>query len=354
MKLIQRFIAAIDRWQRHTRFVGPAIAVQKKFGDDRLGRYVTALGWYGFVSIYPLLLVVTTVLGFIGAASLGSRIVSTLHEFPVIGSSFNPARPSESLQGSTFGLVIGLLALVYGAQGVMQSAQQAMAKAWNVRRVDQPGFLPRLGRSLLGLAIIGGSFVVNAAVSAFAAGAGASWLVRALVIAGMLVVNTGFFFASFRTLTPRTIVTGPLLPGAVVGAIGYTFLITLGSGLIEHQVRHSSNTYGQFGIVIGLVGFLLLLAKISLYAAEMNSVLNRRLWPRSLVSSDRTAADDLVLKYISDEVKLTATGAGEPAAPPQEGSDDQTNGARIGDDETASEGRASPGGPGDRGGQDRL
>ena len=82
-----------------------------------MNQLVVGLGWYGFVAIYPLLLVVITVFGFIGAASLGHGLVSTLHQFPVVGSQFNPSHGSDSLHGSVFGLVIGLLGLIYGAAG---------------------------------------------------------------------------------------------------------------------------------------------------------------------------------------------------------------------------------------------
>jgi uncharacterized BrkB/YihY/UPF0761 family membrane protein len=311
MKLVRRLQATADHWQRRNRVAGPAFAVQKKFSDDQLGQYVVALGWYGFVSIYPLLLVVTTVLGFIGVGSLGKSLVSTLHQFPVVGSNFNPSHPSSSLHGSVLGLVVGLVGLIYGAQGVTQSAQQAMAQAWNVPRSDRPGWLPRLARSMLGLTIIGGSFVINAAVASFATGHGESWILRVLFIVGMLVLNTALFFASYRTLTPRHGPTRSLWPGSIVGAVGFTFLVTVGSGLIQHQVRNSSATYGQFGVVIGLVGFLFLLAKISLYGAELNPVLERHLWPRSLVSSNPTAADDRVLRYLADETKRRAVQATE-------------------------------------------
>src|ERR1019366_10465656 len=98
-----------------------------------------------------------------------------------------------------------------------------------------------------------------------------------------------------RALPPHPITSRSLLPGALVGSVGFTLLITIGSGLIQHQVRHSSATYGQFGIVIGLVAFLFLLAKISLYGAELNPVLARNLWPRALQSSRPTEADDQVL-----------------------------------------------------------
>jgi uncharacterized BrkB/YihY/UPF0761 family membrane protein len=259
------------------------------------------LGWYGFVAVYPLLLLVVTVFGFIGAASLGHRLVATLHEFPVVGSQFNPERGSSSLHGSSLALFVGLLGLLYGAQGVTQTAQQAMVRVWNIPQVDVPGFLPRLGRSLVGLAIIGGSFVMNAATATLATSSGVGYLVRIPLLVGMLAMNVVLYVLAFRALTPATIVTGSLLPGAAVAATGFTFLVTLGSGLVQHQVRNSSATYGQFGIVIGLVGFLFLLAKVSLYGAELNPVVARRLWPRALQPTNPTEADDQVLHDIIHE-----------------------------------------------------
>lgn len=299
MTSIRRLVSTVDHWQRRTPTIAVPFGVVKKFGDDGVNQLVVGLGWYGFVAIYPLLLAVVATFGFIGAASLGHGIVNTLHQFPVVGEQFNPAEGSNSLHGSTVGLVVGLFGLVYGAQGVTQVAQEAMGRVWNVPGLDLPGFLPRLARSLLALVLIGGSFLVNAAVATVATGSGHPMWLRVLVIAAMLVMNSVLYLATFRTLTPRSIATRALVPGALVGGSGFTLLITVGSGLVQHQVRHSSATYGQFGVVIGLVGFLFLLAKISLYGAELNPVLDRHLWPRSLVTSDPTVADDLVLHDIA-------------------------------------------------------
>ena len=158
-----------------------------------------------------------------------------------------------------------------------------------------------LGRSFAGVATIGGAFVLNAATATFAVSSGLGYPVRGLVLLGMVAMNTAFYFLAFRVLTPTHVGTQALLPGASLGSIGFTFLITLGAGLVEHQVKHSSATYGQFGVVIGLVGFLFLLAKLSLYGAELNPVLSRKLWPRALESSNPTGADDRVLHDITHE-----------------------------------------------------
>ncbi len=294
-------VSRVDRWQRGNRFTAVLYGVVKKFGDDQANQYVVSLGWYGFLAIYPLLLVVITVLGFIGAPSLGHQFVDTLHQFPVVGSEFNPAHASTSLHGSPLGLAVGLIGLLYGAQGVTQTAQQAMVRVWNIPALEVPGFGSRLVRSLSGLAVIGGTFAINAVLATVATGDAVSAVERIAVLVGMAVVNIALYAVAFRSLTPKAIPFRALIPGAAVAAIGFTALITVGSGLVQHQIRNSSVTYGQFGIVIGLVAFLFLLAKISLYGAELNPVLARRLWPRALRSADATEADDRVLHDITHE-----------------------------------------------------
>lgn len=191
--------------------------------------------------------------------------------------------------------------MIYGAQGVTQTAQQATTKVWNISQLDAPKFLSRLVRSIAGLVIIGGAFVLNAAMATFATSVGVDYFVRIPVLLGMVLINVVLYLLAFRVLTPAAVATRALAPGAALGAIGFTILITLGSGLVQHQVKHSSAVYGQFGIVIGLVGFLLLLAKISLYGAELNPVVARRLWPRALQGSDPTEADNQVLHDIVHE-----------------------------------------------------
>jgi uncharacterized BrkB/YihY/UPF0761 family membrane protein len=292
---VRRVMGAVDRWQRRTGWAGAAYGVVKKFGDDNANLVVVAMAWYGFLSIFPLLLVVVTLFGFIGQQSIGDGLLRTLHEFPVVGSSFNP-ESRTALHGSTIGLIIGLIGLLYGAQGVTQTVQQAMATVWNIPQTERTGFLPRLGRSLAGLVTIGAAFVINAFVTGYVTGGTHNYAIRIPVLAGLLAINTGLYFASFTALTAKTIGPRGLLPGAVAGAVGFTALITVGTGLVTHQLKNASATYGAFGTVIGIVAFLLLLAKISMYAAELNPVLARKLYPRALpLAADLTDADQRVL-----------------------------------------------------------
>ncbi len=325
MEYLRRIMGRLDRWQRRTRGAGVPYAVVKKFSDDHANLLVVALAWYGFTAIFPLLLVVVTVFGFIGAESIGTGIISTLHKFPVIGSSFNP-ESSTTLHGSVPAIIIGLIGLLYGAQGVMQTAQQAMASVWDIPQVERTGFLPRLARSLLGLLTIGAAFVVNAFTTTYATGGTGSYAVRVPVIAALVLVNIGFYFASFTVLTAKGVPAKSLLPGAIVAALGFTLLITVGTGLMTHQLKHASATYGAFGSVIGIVTFLLLLAKLTMYAAELNPVLARSLYPRALplggepTRADRQALHDIV--HAEQRTQDQAIGVGfAPDADTQAASD---------------------------------
>jgi uncharacterized BrkB/YihY/UPF0761 family membrane protein len=289
---LREAVGTVDGFQRRVRWAGVPYAVVKKFGDDNANLVVVALAWYGFTAIFPLLLVMVTVFALIGQASLGNGVLNTLHEFPVIGSSFKPGS-SNSLHGSTLGLIVGLLGLLYGAQGVTQTAQLAMATVWNIPQVQRSGFLPRLGRSLAGLITIGVAFLVNAVVTTYATGGTSNYAIRIPVLGGLLILNCALYFATFTILTAKAIGPRGHLPGAVLGGVAFTALITVGTGLVTHQLKNANNTYGAFGSVIGIVAFLLLLAKISLYAAELNPVLSRGLYPRALPLSEQPTDADL-------------------------------------------------------------
>jgi uncharacterized BrkB/YihY/UPF0761 family membrane protein len=306
VKWINAVIGVGDRFQhRHTV---PAViwAVNQKFNDDNVNLLVVALGWYGFTAIYPLLLIVVTVFGFLGRAALGESFIKTLHQFPIIGEQFNPGPGGEILHGSVAGLVVGVLLLLYGAQGVTQTAQMAMNQVWNIPRFDRPGFFPRLGRSVLALALIGGAFVINAALSTFATSTGRSIAIRVVIIAGLVVLNAVLYLASFRVLTSPQAPHTSLWPGALVGGTTFTLLITVGTGLIQHQLRNQSATYGAFASIIGVVAFLLILAKLTLYGAELNPVLHYHLYPRALPGMEPTPADRKVMRALVMEEQRTA------------------------------------------------
>jgi uncharacterized BrkB/YihY/UPF0761 family membrane protein len=286
-----RLVQTFDAWQQRSPIVGPGVAVFCKFRDDDGNALAVALAWYGFVAISPLLLLVVTIFGFIGADSLGDKVVSTLQQFPVIGSGFTTGEGASNLHGSGLGLLIGAIGLLYGALGVMRTGPRTMARVWGVPLDRQAGIAARLGRGLAGLLVIGVAFFVTAFASGFVTASGPNVAVRVIMLVALVIANAGFYLLSFIVLTPRgTVGWRALVPGAVLGGAGFTLLTTLGTGLVQHQLKHTSDTYGAFASVIGIVTYLLLLATLTVYASELNVVLHRRLWPRSLRREPQAAA----------------------------------------------------------------
>jgi YihY family inner membrane protein len=297
-------VRRIDATQQRFRPSAFAVGVIKKFGDDRGGALTAELAYYGFLSIFPALLILTTVLGFIGNRDVSKSVLgSTLSQFPVIGEQIGK-NVSHPLSGSGIGLVLGLLILVYGVLGSTQAAQHAMAQVWNVPAVARPGFLPRLARGLLFFVALAVGVGASVLLSGLVTVTGQPMLMRVAGFVGVVAINIGLYAAAFRVLTPAPVSTRALVPGAVVGGIGYSILLSIGTALVQHQLQHSQAVYGQFGLVLGLMAWLALVAQISLYAAEVNVVLARRLWPRSL-APPTTDADKAVLRYLAHQEERT-------------------------------------------------
>jgi YihY family inner membrane protein len=301
MASIQRLVHRADTAQRQFRPAAFVFGVTKKFGDDRGGALAAELTYYGFLSVFPSLLILTTMLGFVGNRDISDSVIgSTLAQFPVLGQQIgkNVAHP---LDGSGVALGFGLLILLYGVLGSTQAAQHTMAQVWNVPAVARPGFVGRLVRGLLLFATLGIAMAVTALLSGVITMAGNALLGRVVGFVVLVIVNIGVFVAAFRVLTPSDVSTRSLVPGAVLGGVGYSILLSIGTALVQHQLRHAQAVYGQFGFVLGLMAWLALVARLTVYAAEVNVVLERRLWPRS-VAPPTTDADKRALRDLAHPV----------------------------------------------------
>src|SRR5260221_1867634 len=112
-----------------------------------------------------------------------------------------------------------------------------------------------------------------------------------------MAATVGMYVIGFRVVTPKTIGVRNLIPGAVVAGFGWTILQAAGTQLVKHYL-HSASVYGIFAIVLSLVAWIYLVVEITLYAAEVNAVLELRLWPRSIVQPPLTPADRRALSLL--------------------------------------------------------
>ncbi|HUY63268.1 MAG TPA: YhjD/YihY/BrkB family envelope integrity protein [Acidimicrobiales bacterium] len=302
MNPIEKVVHHVDAFQQGHSATALLFGVVKKFGDDSAGSLAALLAYYGFLSVFPLLLLLITLLGlfFSHDATLQHRVVnSALAQFPIVGKQLAGPHGISSLRaGSVPGLAVGLIGLGWGSMGVTQAGQRAMAEVWNVPGENRPGFMSRLGRSLELLGILAFDVIVSTALAGFVTIGGSMMWTRAVAIVAGLLVNIALFVLGFRVLTPKSVETRSLVTGAVLAALGWSVLQNGGIWLVGHQLRHASQVYGYFASILGLISFLFLAAEITLYSAELNVVRERHLYPRSIVQPPLTDADRDVLEAI--------------------------------------------------------
>jgi YihY family inner membrane protein len=274
-------IGGIDGLQRRHRVLGVPIAVVYKFFDDQGGYLAALITYYGFLSLFPLLLLLTTILGFVlhGHPNLQRDVVdSALSQFPVIGNELRG--DVGHLQGNTTALVVGILA---------QALQNALDAVWAIPRRDRPNpFLSRL-RSLGLLVLLGLGVLVTAGLTGITSGANifgtdiGQW---SRVLAGLLSIvgNTGLFLVAFTVLTAKRPSIRDVWVGSVAAAVGFQGLQTVGAWYLNHKLRGASQVYGTFGLVLGLLAWIYLEALIVVLAAEADAVRRRRLYPRALLT----------------------------------------------------------------------
>ncbi len=282
-------IDAVDRYQRSHRWVGFPLAVIYKYADDQGGYLAALITYYGFLSVFPLLLLGLTILGFVlaGDAHLrDSLLTSALAQFPVVGASLRTAIHARSASGT--GLAIGIVGTLYGSIGAAQATQHAFNKVWAVPRSDRPNPLKSRMRSVALLGAMGLGVLVTTLVSGLSSagdsyGAALGTSVRIGAVLVVAVVNVGLFMFAFRVLTASDVPTRALRLGAVIAGLGWGAIQLLGTYYVA-RLKGAPAAYGVFGAVLGLVAWLYLLATVTVLAAEINVVAQRRLWPRSLLT----------------------------------------------------------------------
>jgi YihY family inner membrane protein len=292
MNPVEKAIRKLDATQQRYTPTSFVFGVVKKYGDDNGGVLASNLAYSAFLSLFPLLLILVTILGLIASVNPSFRtqvLNAVAGQVPLIGNQLT-TNVQQLQRSSIIGLIVGVIGLIWGASGLAQAGLFTMEQVWNLPGPARPGFVQRLGRAGLFLCLLGGGVIVTtglAGLTTYLHNGLAFKLPIELVTAAF---NAGMYLGAFRALTPKGVPTRKLLPGAITGGICWTVLQVLGTYLVHHFL-HSDSVYGVFGTVLGLLAWIALAVQLTVYCAEINVVLARRLWPRSIVQPPLTEAD---------------------------------------------------------------
>lgn len=289
---INKIIDRIDKFQQRHPVIALPYAIIKKYGDDDGGYQAALITYYGFLSLFPLMLVMVTVLQIVFHDNQAVRqdvTESITHFFPLLGQQLQ--QNVHSLHGAGVGLVIGIILTIYGARGAADAFRHALNDIWQVPRMRRAGFPKNILSSLFIMLSITVGFAATLGVSSFSATLGhATWVKLLANVAGFLVVLGVFIFIG-RIATSRRVPIKDMMVGSVFAAVVIQMLLTFGSIIVAHQLKNLDNLYGTFAIVLGLLFWIYLLAQVVVYAVEIDSVRHLKLWPRAIQNDKPTDAD---------------------------------------------------------------
>ena len=288
-------VVRLDRYQRQHPWLGVPLAVLDKFIEDRGPMLAGLITYYGFLSLFPLLLVLSTTLRLVlrDHPELADELLgSTLARFPVVGTEITAT--VHPLEGPVVALIVGGLLALYGGLGFTASVGHAFDQMWAVPVDKRPHPVIARARGLLLLVLLGVGLGVTTALSA---------LTAAPVVpprsgppgAGPAGVGAGERGAVPRGVSrfhrPRPHVR-PGRPGCDRRGAGVA-AARVGRHPLRHRRAHGRRpALWRLRLVLALLAWIYLEALVVTAAAEINVVLVDRLWPRALFtlthSSDRT------------------------------------------------------------------
>lgn len=252
-----------------------AVDVIEGFRRHRTGRNAALISHFGFISVFPLLLAMTTMLGFVleNHEQLRKEIVkSAFSKVPIIGPTI--ADNPSGLKGSAVALVLGLLAALWAGMKAFVAVQGALDDIAEVDIDERAPLALSRGRAMIGIGIAAVTQFGGAAVSALV---GVPWLAavsRVLLLAASVAISTLALGCIYRWLCNRPLPWARLLPGALVGGVIFAGLQLLTATIVSRALAKASPIYGTFAGVIALLTWLSLHALVLLLGAELNGVLD--------------------------------------------------------------------------------
>lgn len=295
----ERVVQRLDDLQQRFPPVGLPIGVVRKFADDRTSAWGALMTFYGFLALFPLVVITLTLLGHLAADDPGleeALLEGAVGQIPIVGTMIE--EDVSGLQAGGLGFAVGLAGLFWGATGIYNAGQLAMSQIWNVEGIHRPGLPLRLARSMLlfvlfAVGAIGGGWLVQ---HGFFSGAGS--MTQALTLLGSLTLAFAMFAAVFRILTPQAVPMRKLWLGAALAAAGWEALQIAGGIVVSRQVGQV-DVYGVFAYMIALLMWLWLVFRMMLFSAEVAVVVDRDLWPRNIAQPPLNDPDKRVLASLA-------------------------------------------------------
>ncbi|MEU8240247.1 YhjD/YihY/BrkB family envelope integrity protein [Actinoplanes missouriensis] len=280
----------LDDLQRRHTVLSFGWAVIRKYLDDRGAREAALITYYGFLSLFPTLLLGVAIVSQVLARrpELRQELVAAL-----VPPALQPGIEAgiAEMSQSSAALVAGVIGLLFSGTGVVFSAYETLNHLAGVPFRDR-GMISRYLRVLAGLLVI---------LAGLLAVAAAAWLSPAAALIGSCVIAFLMLLLVAKLLLARPAPVTRLWPAAAIGALAVTAMLNLGASVLPELVRRAGRVYGAFATVAGAFTLLYLVSNVLVLAAEIAVVRHARLWPRALDTGRPTPADGRAMALLARE-----------------------------------------------------
>jgi membrane protein len=241
------------------------------------GRNAAVLAYFGVLTIFPLLMAATTIMGFVleGNEQLQRDIVdSAFSQIPVVGDQIESQ--AGQLSGNWWALTLGLAVALWSSMKAFVGAHSAFDDTWEVPVDDRAKGATTRVRALIGIAVIGLAQVSNVVLASLVGFADLPWLGQIGLTLGGLAINVVVVASMYRFLTSRDVTWSMVWPGALFSGVLFTLLQFAGTNIMARALSNAESVYGDFAGLIALMTWISLHALITLVGAELNAAIVER------------------------------------------------------------------------------
>jgi len=269
--------AIVVRQRRRFAAVDLVARVADGFRLHITGRNAAVLAYFGVLTLFPLLMAATTILGFVleDRPGLQQDIVdSALAQIPVVGSTIR--EQAGDIGGNWIALIVGLLGAIWGSLKAFVATQTAFDDIWEVPIDDRANAVVKRGRALIGVAVIGTAQIANVTLAGMVAEANFPRLGQIALTFGGLAINVVTLASMYRFLTSRKPTWTEVWPGAALGGFAYTVLQYAGTAIMTSAFKSAEGVYGDFAGLLVLMSWISMHALVALVGAELNTAVVKR------------------------------------------------------------------------------
>ena len=265
--------------------IGTALAVQNRYTKDAADPLAAAIGFFGFLSLFPLILLAVSVAGFVlqdpqDQLTVAATITEAIPGFEATmqddDSGVEDLIAGVVNQRGTIG-IIGLATLLLSGLRIINAAMISTRVVFRGAVMSGVGAKVRQVAALVGLGVLALAGAAGSSIAAIEFDVLPASGALLISVAVTFLLDFVLFLAAYKLLSPTVQITvKQLVPGAVLAAIGWTALKVAGSAYVGNQVESANALYGALGGVIALMLLMYLAGRLYLYGAELSAVLIER------------------------------------------------------------------------------